>query len=50
MKNGVDHLKGANEKAESPCARKCMCFLIIAILVMATVIGFKLSADSNGSK
>lgn len=43
VEKGIGHLKGADEKAESPCARKCMCFLILAILVMAVVIGFKLS-------
>lgn len=46
VEKGVGHLQSANEKAESPCARKCMCFLIIGILIMAVVVGFKLS-NSN---
>ena len=47
VEKGVVHLKGADEKAESACARKCMCFLILAILVMAIVIGFKLSNSNS---
>ena len=40
---GRKHLEGADEKADSPCARKCMCVLILAIIIMAMVIGFKLA-------
>jgi hypothetical protein len=47
VEKGVIHLEGANEKAESPCARKCMYFLIIGILAMAVVIGFKLSNSTS---
>ena len=47
VERGVVHLEGANEKVESACARKCMCILILAILVMAVVIGFKLSNSTR---
>jgi t-SNARE complex subunit (syntaxin) len=43
VERGVEHLRGANEKASSPCAQKCMVILIILILGMACVIGFKMS-------
>ncbi len=46
IEKGVGHLQKANENAESPCARKCMFILIIGILAMAIVIGFKLSKST----
>lgn len=43
VERGITHLRGAEDKASSPCARKCMCILIILILAMACVIGFKVA-------
>lgn len=43
IEKGITHLKGADESASSPCAQKCMCILIMLILAMACVIGFKMS-------
>ena len=43
VERGVEHLKGADDKASSPAAQKCMVCLIIGILIMACVIGFKLA-------
>lgn len=43
IEKGIDHLKNTEKHASSPCAQKCMCILIILILAMACVIGFKMA-------
>lgn len=43
IENGLGHLRNVEEKVDSPCARRTMCFLILGILALAIVIGFKLS-------
>ena len=40
---GVKHLTNAEKHASNSCASKCMCILIILILAMACVLGFKIA-------
>ena len=42
---GNEHLKGADEKASSNIANKCMIFLVTAILILAVILGFKYSSS-----
>ena len=40
---GVGRLRKAEKHAASPCASKCMCVLILLVLAMACVLGFKIA-------
>ena len=41
--SNVCHNSKADKHASSPCATKCMCVLILLIVAMACVMGFKIA-------
>ena len=43
VSRGIDHLKGAEKKAANTCASKCMVILILLVVAMACVLGFKMA-------
>ena len=43
VEKGNEHLRGAEDKASSPCAEKCMMVLLVLIVVLAIILGFKYS-------
>lgn len=43
VEKGNEHLRGAEEKASSPIAERCMLSLLAIIVVLAIILGFKYS-------
>ena len=43
VERGVKHLENAEKHASNTCATKCMCILIILVVAMACVLGFKMA-------
>ena len=41
MTKGVEHLKGAEQKADGKFAKKCILILFIAVAITALILAFK---------